>query len=426
MGTGKAVDRMRRATCSGVTEWTAERPSRRSLTALHLSLHKITEVLAHELGSPTAAVPEWSDTEWAVARAVAAIHGVSPLLAGALRWQGPAGWRQFLVEQKVHTAKRFLRIQELLQLIDGHARRAGLALVPLKGAALHASGIYLPGERPMADLDLLVPEAQCAAASQILAELGYRETPRTWKHQIFERPGVESPAALGEHADNAIQIELHCHIREILPLRAVDISAIVFPQRAEPGLNAYPSHAALLLHLLLHTAGVLTFRELRLLQLHDIARLSSHMTDEDWEDVLRNARSLWWAYPTLALVARYYDCVPGRVLAQAARDCPWVLRRAYRRQTVAAASLSHLWVSAFPGIAWAHSPLAMLQYVASRVLPSRETLERRKAWAIAQPLVSGGAWGQLSQGRRTLRWLFARQARRATLQPACAALRAGY
>ncbi len=107
MGMGKAVDRLRRASGSGsgITEWTADRPSRRSLKTLHLTLEKITEVLAHELGSPRAAVPEWSETEWAVARAVAAIHGVSPLLADALRWQGRAGWRQFLVEQKVHTPR---------------------------------------------------------------------------------------------------------------------------------------------------------------------------------------------------------------------------------------------------------------------------------------------------------------------------------
>lgn len=419
------------ASCPRPPQWIADTLDRRSLRSLHRALQKVTEVLASELARPTLDPPEWSAFEWAVARAVAAIHGVSPLLADALRWRGPVGWTDFLGQQKTHTATRFERIRSLLQLIEDGARRKGVTLTPLKGAALHRSGVYSPGERPMADLDLLAPEAQYAAASQVLADLGFRETLRTWKHQVFERPGAKSPAALGEHADNAIKIELHCHIREALPLRAVDISVIIFPQPAGPGLNAYPSHAALLLHLLLHAAGALTGRGLRLLQLHDIARLSSHMTDEDWEDVLRKSTrtsagsSLWWAYPTLALAARYYDCVPPRVLTQAARDCPWVLRRAYRHQTVAAASMSYLWVSAFPGIAWAHSPSAMLQYAVSRVLPSRETLEQRKAFAITHPLVSAGAWAELSQGRRMVRWLLTRQARQETLQPACAALRAG-
>jgi len=184
----------------------------------------------------------------------------------------------------------------------------------------------------------------------------------------------------------------------------------------------------LLLHLLLHAGGVLTGRGLRLLQLHDVARLSSHMSDEDWEGVLRGAADTsegvrWWAYPTLALAARYYDCVPAHVLAQTARDCPWVLRRTYQRQTAAAASLSYLWVTAFPGIAWGGSPLGMLQYVKARVLPSRETLEKRKANAMARPHVSGGAWAELSQGRRVIHWLLARQTRQETLQPARAALR---
>ena len=111
----------------------AEYPSRRSLRALHLALHKTTEALASELTSPSSAAPDWSDAEWAVARAAAAIHGVSPLLADALRWPGPAEWRQFLAEQKAHTATRFRRIQQLLQQIDIRAREAGAALVPLKG-----------------------------------------------------------------------------------------------------------------------------------------------------------------------------------------------------------------------------------------------------------------------------------------------------
>lgn len=428
MGMGKAVDRLRRASRSGITEWTADRPSRRSLKTLHLTLEKITEVLAHELGSPRAAVPEWSETEWAVARAVAAIHGVSPLLADALRWQGPAGWRQFLVEQKAHTAQRFLRIQELLQLIDGHARRDGLALVPLKGAALHASGVYVPGERPMADVDLLVQEAQLAPAARTLAQLGFRETYRTWKHRVFELDGNHAPAALGEHASNGIKIELHHHVKEILPLRAVDLSQVVWPQPPHPGLNSYPSKAALLMHLLLHAAGAMIARGLRLLQLHDIARLSEGMNDEDWEDVLRLAArtaegSLWWAFPPLTLARRYYSCVPDRVMARAASDCPWMLKRVYRSRNLADTSVSHLWVTAFPGIEWARSPRAMLQYAATRVAPGAETVLLRSVFAAVQPHVSGGTWAQLSQGQRMLRWIMSPQARHETLQPVRAALR---
>jgi len=412
----------------GAQSWAAERARRLSLQMLHRTLQRTTERLASELGRPTSVAPDWSATEWAVARAVVAIHGVSALLADALRWQGPAGWAQFLAEQKAHTARRFLRIQQLLQLLDNRAHDAGIALVPLKGAALHASGIYTAGERPMADVDLLVRKADSQRARQTLEGLGFRETYRTRKHLVFEQPGSQVPAPLGEHASNGIRIELHCEIREWLPLHAVDVSELVFPRRPRPGLNTYPSKAALLIHLLLHAAGAMSFRELRLLQLHDVARLSRCMVDEDWEEVLHaTARtsdgSLWWAFPPLALAARYYACVPDRVLAHARSCCHWPLQRVYRRRTLSEASLSHLWVSALPGITWSRSLRETLAYVATRVAPSAETLHQRKAFATLQPRVSGGSWAQLSQGRRVLRWMMARQPRHETLQPVRAALR---
>jgi putative nucleotidyltransferase-like protein len=363
-----------------------------------------------------------------VAQAAAAIHGVSPLLADALRWPGPPAWRQFLTEQKAHTAARFSRIQQLLQQLDIRAREAGVALMPLKGAALHAIGLYAAGERPMADVDLLVRDDQSRRTTQILGTLRLHETHRNWKHRVFEQAGHQASAALGEHTGNDIKVELHCRIGEALPLRAVDVTEIVFPQSPHPGLNAYPSKAALLIHLLLHAAGAMIGRQLRLLQLHDIARLSGRMTQEDWEDVLRRAActadgGLWWAYPPLALAARYYGCVPDRVLARAASGCHWLLQRVYRNRTLTGASLSHLWVSAFPGIEWARSTRAMLEYAAARVLPSAETVRMRRTLATVQPRVAGGPWTQLSQGQRMLRWLTSPQARYETLQPVRAALR---
>jgi hypothetical protein len=413
---------------SGVADWAADRPSGRALKALQLALQKTTEVLASELGNPTATAPAWSEAEWAVARAVAAIHGVSALLADSLRWQGPVAWARFLAEQKAHTAQRFQRIEQLLLRMDRRAYEAGIALVPLKGAALHAMGIYAAGERPMADIDLLVREEQSRGAIEVFVGLGFLETLRTWKHRVFEQSGHEAPVALGEHARNGIKLELHCRIAEVLPRRVVDVTPSVFSEPLHPGLNSYPSKAALLIHLLLHAAGALIARSLRLLQLHDIARLSARMTDEDWEELLRRAArtadgSLWWAFPPLALAARYYECVPDRVLTRTASDCHWTLRRVYRRRQLSAASHSHLWISAFPGIEWARSPRAMFEYAAARVMPHAETVHLRQVFAKVQPCVSGGPWAQLSQRQRMLRWMTSRQARHETLQPVRAALR---
>jgi hypothetical protein len=415
----------------GPTDWAADRLSRRSLRSLQLALRNTTEVLASELAHPTETVPEWSAAEWAIARAVAAIHGVSPLLAETLRWSGPAAWMGFLAEQRSRTAERFGRIRELLYRVGSDAQRAGIALVPLKGAALHALGIYCPGDRPMADVDLLVQPDQSQGAAELLAALGFLETYRNFKHRVFARSSDAAPEALGEGAHNGIKIELHCRVAEALPRRVVDVSEIVFPRRLQPGLNAYPSETALLMHLLLHAAGSMTVRQLRLLQLHDIARLASRMSDEDWDglfgDAVRTAEgSLWWAYPPLTLVSRYYKCVPERVLARAMRGCHWLLRRVYRRRTLTDASLSHPSISAFPGIEWARSARELLGYAAGRLVPTADTLRGRNDLARIQPLISGGTWAHLSQRQRILRWLVSRQTRHETLAPVRAALLGGH
>jgi hypothetical protein len=123
---------------------------------LHRLLGQVKERLACELAQPADDAPRWSDREWRLARAVAAIHGVSALMASRTRWQGPPGWRTFVEEQRDHVAARHARIELLLEHLDQRFRAVGVAAMALKGAALHSSGLYRAGERPMADVDLLV------------------------------------------------------------------------------------------------------------------------------------------------------------------------------------------------------------------------------------------------------------------------------
>ena len=123
---------------------------------------------------------------------------VSPLLSKTLLWQGPASWMTFLEEQRIHTATRHIRIAELLQRIDEHGRAEGIAAVALKGAALHAIGLYEIGERPMADIDLLVRPADAGRMARLLESLGLHETSASWKERVFT-PIVEHAADdLGE------------------------------------------------------------------------------------------------------------------------------------------------------------------------------------------------------------------------------------
>ena len=399
-----------------------------SLPGVQAALRKTTEFLALELGRGGTQEPRWSPTEWHVARAAASIHGASGLLAQQLNWRGPEDWILFLTQQRAHIARRLTRIQELLRVLDLSARDHGIALVALKGAALHAQGIYTAGERPMADIDLLVAEADVERTTQMLSELGFRVSLITWKHRAFEpAEGTQAAAPFGENWSSPIKIELHSRIREILPLRPVDLSDLVFPRHPRPGLNAYASNTAMLLHVLLHAAGATVLRSARLVHLNDVARLARRMAPSDWDELFVQAAStadptLWWAYPPLALANRYYDCVPSGVLERCAAGCGSLLRNMYRRRALSDVSLSYLWISAFPGIEWSRTLREMLNYAAQRIRPSRETLAQRQELAQWQPLVSGGEWAQTSQGRRIVRWLLARQPRQETLQPVRAAL----
>ena len=400
------------------------------LAVVQAALHRITESLALGLGGADAGRPDWSELEWRLAPAVAAIHGISPLLAGKLPWQGPPHWASFLAEQRRHTLLRQQRIAELLATIEERARSAGIAIVALKGAALQLAGVYAAGERPMADLDLLVRPADAQTAVAVLLALSYRDAGTTWKHQGFEPPNAERRAALGEHTDNPIKIDLHHRIRERLPLAPADLTDIVFPPHAQPGVSAHPRAAALLTHVLAHAAGTMTVRGLRMIQLCDVARLAGRMSAADWEELMRlhgGSRRLWWAAPPLLLTTRYFPgVIPHEALAHLEQGCPWALRQAVRRRRLADFSRSHLYIDPIPGILWTRSPAQALRYVVSRVLPSREQRAQMQLVSKVGPLSADPQWHQQSQVRRIVQWLSSRPTRTETLQPVRAALARAY
>ena len=341
------------------------------LDAIQAALRKTTEVLACELAHPSTQAPSWTEVEWRVARAVASLHGVSPLLTRRLRWRGPAGWQDFLADQAAQTRSRALRLQDLLRLLDGKAREAGVPFVSLKGAALHAAGLYQAGERPMADLDLLTSTPHVLPLVQLLESMQFRQSDQSWKHLVFEQRDAPTAHSFGEHAGNGLKIDLHTRIAEMVPRRAVDITIQVLPEDSTPGLNAYPSPAALMAHLLLHAAGAMVFRSLRLVQLHDMALLSAQMSPRDWDELIAGGTrpsGLWWALPPLAQLKRYYGTVPARVEHAAAAACPPWLQRTSRAQLLSDISYSDLHRVAFPGLGWVRSASEIPGYIGERIL----------------------------------------------------------
>jgi Uncharacterised nucleotidyltransferase len=398
------------------------------LTKVAAALRKTTEILAKELVAPTKNSPLWTDFEWRIGRAVAAMQGISSLLCDTLRWRGPESWREFLQEQQDHAVGRHSQISHLLDAIDSHARRDGVALVALKGAALHAIRIYTPGERPMGDIDLLVRDDDANAIAQILDACGYEAAFTSDRHQVFKPRVIKTVAEgrLGEHVDNPIKIEVHTRIAEALPARAVDITQFLFSPGAHPGRNAYPSVVSLMLHLLLHAAGNMRAHALRLIQLHDIALLTARFDAIDWDALLAThveGHGLWWAFAPLVLTERYYPgTIPPTVLARLAVDCPWLLRRFARRQHLTDVSWSNIRIAAFPGVEWSRTPTEAVAFMRGRIWPSRKVRLELKIGTAEIPGVSTVPWYGIPHGSRIMRWVFSRPPRVQTLLSVRAAL----
>lgn len=356
------------------------------LPQIELALQLATEYFAAELLTPGRQAPNWTEFQWRMARAAAVLHGVTALLAGVLRWRGPRQWEKFVSQQRLQVAMRQQRLSTLLASIDARARGAQLAIVPLRGAALYRLGVYCVGERPMANLDLLVAPANESAAREVLLALGYLDTSVNWNHRVFEPAYTatamvrKTAASFGERADRSIKIDLRTRIVERLPMRDADVSALMFSDRPQPGLNAYPSVAALFTHLLLHAAGDMLARSLRLIQLYDLALVAARMLEPDWSALLAlgQRQSLWWAVPPMELVARYFpQSVPTEILGALRPQCPWALRTIARRQTLSRVSFANLRIETFPGIGWSGSLSERVGYLLRR----RVKVSARQGWA---------------------------------------------
>jgi hypothetical protein len=390
------------------------------------ALRHVTETLAREFAFPTDEPPLWGDFEWCIARAVASMQGISSLLCTGLLWKGPASWKRFLAEQRDHTAGRQRKIAQLMNDIDAQARREGTALVALKGAALHETGIYQVGERPMADIDLLVRDVDARATARILEYCGFENTFTTWRHRVFESRAKKASIGFGEHIDNPIKIELHTGILDRLPVREIDITPLVFPRTPHAGLNGYPSAASLMMHLLLHAAGNMRANALRCIQLNDIARLAARFAPGDWQELLAarpNGQSLWWSAPPLLLTNRYFPgMIPQPVIARLGKECPWLLGRRAHRLLLADVSWSNIRAQALPGIEWSRTPQEALNFLLARIWPNRESRSELTHFSAHHPGASEVPWYGISQGARIVRWVFSTPPRVQTLLSVRAAL----
>lgn len=208
------------------------------------------------------------------------------------------------------------RLEESVAALD----EVGVTQILLKGAALILTCYADVTERPMGDIDLLVPPDQGAVARDALTGAGWRHDPRRYPEAHYDRhfhlPPLED--------ENRSGIELEIHTALLLPGHPFDLG----PRRLRAGARPVTVGEATVLvpdprdHLLYlcahfawgHALGRGGWRAFR-----DVAALSR--TDAfEWQDVLesvRSARASPSAYWTLRL-ARELACirVPAFVLEE--------------------------------------------------------------------------------------------------------------
>ena len=125
---------------------------------------------------------------------------------------------------------------------------------------------------------------------------------------------------------------------------------------------------------------------------------------------------MWWALPPLALAAEYDPAaIAAWPLARLEAGCPWLLRRAARRQRLEDVSLSLARIPALPGIEWSTSPADALRVASSRLFPGREVRRMMRYVNDSQAFASILPWYGGSQAMRVARWLFSHPPRVQTL-----------
>ena len=273
------------------------------------TLHLVCNQIAGWLGGPAAQNPHWPPAMWETFQRACRVHGVAPLLHQKL---DDAPWldssiRGWLAEQYDFNEQRIAKMHgELKQILAAFAQQK-IPLMPLKGSILSAGYYDAPGQRPMADLDLLIQARDFETGAHLLRQLGYERDVVHWKHTEFSKPGNRQVvSSTCEHPDNPRKLELHPHCRETFAGPTLDLTELMWGNAIQSDLLGepaiVPNTEALWLHLLVHATYHLWQGRGRLIHLVDLARVSPHLTDpQHWLNKV-DAR---FTYPALAMQQRY-------------------------------------------------------------------------------------------------------------------------
>ena len=207
----------------------------------------------------------------------ASVHGLAPRLASLRDAEAlPSELRAHLGEDAARCEARGERIVQLLEAIRSILSEAGIVALPLKGAALVLRGTLAAGQRPMADIDLLLADGgQVAAAGHLLASrLGYRTLWNTPRHLVLAEKAERVLLPACEHPGNPLRIELHRSFRLEVLGAILDATPFLRTKLEERRGWQVPNPDALLLHLLFHAAEDFAAKGLRGIQAVDFLLLA--------------------------------------------------------------------------------------------------------------------------------------------------------
>jgi hypothetical protein len=205
-------------------------------------------------------------------------------------WESlPPAVQQGLLQGHIqHAFRNALFRRELLRVLDALAA-AGIQPVLLKGAALGLTVCPDPGERPSADIDLLLAPAALDRAASVMQDLGFILDERTQLEAFYR----DFHFHLIFHHPERTWCRFELHWALTLPIMHTDLDARAVERRAGTvtldGREArLPAPEDLLLHLCQHTA-LSAFSNLA--QLRDVYAVSTHTGWElDPEVFWRQAR----------------------------------------------------------------------------------------------------------------------------------------
>lgn len=252
-----------------------------------------------------AALQALSGEDWTALLALAGRLGTAPLLYRQLVQHSPglalpaeAAGELRGAYYRCHAVNAHL-FHELAGVLDGFSR-AGILVIPLKGAYLAESVYQDAGLRSMGDLDLLVPRGDVLQGIDVLKAAGFAP------YQDFS-PEVELPLAkhLPPFQKNGTIIELHWDVTAPESPVKVDLDglwqrAVPFEREDIRGLVLCPED--LLLHLCIHAAHHYFYDQLR--SLCDVREvLMLHGGSLNWDVVVERAAQ-WHAARGVYLALR--------------------------------------------------------------------------------------------------------------------------